>query len=279
MNEHALAIVSVVVVWWLSTGVVLRIVWLPRSTHRISLAIFSVAAVAAMYGLVWASNETSVGAAYLGFGCSLAVWAWHELSFLLGVISGPRKVPARPEASGWQRFRDATATVIHHEIALAATAIAVVGLTWGAPNQVATGTFLVLWIMRLSAKLNVFVGVRNLSEEFIPPHLRYLTSYFRRSSFSPLMFVSVFGASLALLPLASEALTADAGSLAVSGHTIVATMLAMAIIEHVFLALPLPDSVLWSWILDSRASKSSAPEPVRRPAADRLTPKPSGSPM
>ena len=35
--------------------------------------------------------------------------------------------------------------------------------------------------MRQSAKLNVFLGVRNLSEEFLPQHLHYLQSYFTRS--------------------------------------------------------------------------------------------------
>jgi putative photosynthetic complex assembly protein 2 len=42
------------------------------------------------------------------------------------------------------------------------------------PNQVGTGTFAVLWVMRISAKLNLFLGVRNLSEELLPPHLAYL---------------------------------------------------------------------------------------------------------
>ena len=30
--------------------------------------------------------------------------------------------------------------------------------------------------MRTSAKLNLFLGVRNLSEEFLPPHLAYLAA-------------------------------------------------------------------------------------------------------
>jgi len=251
MNHHAAAIASVVITWWLSTGVVLRIVWLPRSTHRWSVAVFSVLALAAGYGAVLASSSTTVGAAYLGFGCALAIWAWHELTFLLGMISGPRKLACRPGAVGWERFRDATATLIHHELALAITAIGLCALTWGAPNQVATWTFLVLWVMRLSAKLNVFVGVRNLSEEFIPPHLRYLTSYFRRASFSVLMLVSVSSASAALLPLIVAASSPDATGFAVVGHTLVATMLALAVVEHLFLALPIPDAALWRWILRS----------------------------
>ena len=36
------------------------------------------------------------------------------------------------------------------------------------PNQVATWTFALLWVMRLSAKFNLFLGVRNRGEEFGP---------------------------------------------------------------------------------------------------------------
>lgn len=259
MNDHVLAIGSVVVTWWLSTGVVLRVVWLPRSTHRYSMAIFSLLAVVALYGVLHASAEPTLGGAYLGFGSALVVWAWHELTFLLGMISGPRKTACPPEASGWPRFRYATLAVIHHEVALAVTALALVAMTWNAPNQVATWTFLVLWVMRLSAKLNVFVGVRNLSEEFIPLHLRYLTSYFRRGRLTPLMVVSVTCASLALLPLVDGSLAAGASRFSISGHTLVATMLGLAIVEHLFLALPLPDAALWRWILRSERSIVATP--------------------
>ena len=45
--------------------------------------------------------------------------------------------------------------------------------------------------MRESAKLNLFLGVRNLSEEFLPAHLAYLQSYFRRRSMNMLFPFSV----------------------------------------------------------------------------------------
>ncbi len=32
--------------------------------------------------------------------------------------------------------------------------------------------------MNLSARLNLFLGVRNLHAEFLPEHLRYLGSFF-----------------------------------------------------------------------------------------------------
>lgn len=259
LGEHALAIGSVILVWWLSTGVVLRLVWLPKKTHRISVAVFTVLAVVGLFGIIEVSQAETVGAAYVGFACALAVWAWHELTFLLGIVSGPRRVACWPEASGWVRFRDAAATVIHHEIALFATMAAIMAATWGEPNQVATWTFMVLWLMRLSAKLNVFVGVRNLSEEFIPPHLRYLTSYFRRARYSPLILVSVVLGSIAMIPLVDAALAPRASEFVACSHSLVATILALGLVEHVLLALPIPDAVLWRWVLRTDRSINQTP--------------------
>jgi putative photosynthetic complex assembly protein 2 len=56
--------------------------------------------------------------------------------------------------------------ILWHELGILAVGLVIVAITWNAPNQVGTGTFVVLWVMRTSAKLNLFLGVRNLSEEF-----------------------------------------------------------------------------------------------------------------
>ena len=135
--------------------------------------------------------------AYCAFTCALLVWGWHELSFLTGWITGPRKT----------RLPRGT----HRLAALRASRCArSCGTSWrivavGAghrrrhlgrsPTRWRTQTFLVLWVMRTSAKLNLFLGVRNLSEEFLPPHLSYLQSFFRRRPMNALLPFSVLGAS------------------------------------------------------------------------------------
>ena len=58
----------------------------------------------------------------------------------------------------------------------------VVAVTWGGANQVGTWTFLLLWWMHQSARLNVFLGVRNLNEEFLPDHLSFLRSFLNQRS-------------------------------------------------------------------------------------------------
>ena len=52
-------------------------------------------------------------------------------------------------------------------------------------------TFMPLWLMRTSAKLNVFLGGINLGEEFLPPHLRYLLSFMARRPMNVLMPLSL----------------------------------------------------------------------------------------
>jgi len=261
MTDPLLAALFVLVTWWVSTGAVLLMDGLPRSTFRFSVAGASVVAIGGAYGLLWSSRFTSRPAAYLAFGCALAVWAWHELTFLLGLVTGPRKLPCPADARGWRRFGYATAAVIHHELALAVTLAGVVAITWGAPNQVGTWTFLVLWVMRLSAKLNIFLGVRNLATEFIPAHLRYLLSYFRKARLNPLMPVSLLSSSAVVAYLLLSPGGGELSEFAVVGRTLVATLLALAVIEHLFLALPVPDALLWRWALRSGHGAATAPVP------------------
>lgn len=249
MSTPVWAALFVLLSWWASTGVILMMDGLPRSTFRFSVTIASVLGLLALYGLFWSSRLPSGPAAYLAFGCALMVWGWHELTFLLGLLTGPRKEPCPPNARGWQRFGYGTAALIHHEVALAVTLLLIIALTYGEPNQVGTGTFLVLWAMRLSAKLNVFLGVRNLTTEFIPEHLRYLLSYFRKARLNPLMPVSLLVASAVVVRLVGDVVAADATAFMRVGRTLVATILALAVLEHLFLALPLPDAMLWRWAL------------------------------
>jgi len=247
--DYAPPILFVVAVWWLSTAVVLRLVWLRPATHGVVLGVSGAFAVAAMVGAWWLADRTTVASAYLGFLCGLTVWGFHELTFLLGHVTGPHRRPCPPDARGWRRFALATATVIHHELALAATVAAFAALTWGAPNQIATGTFAVLWLMRLSAKLNIFLGVRNVSEDFVPQRIAHLLSYFRKASWNPLMPVSLIGAGTVVVLLARSASAAPDGSFAAVGLALVTTLLGLALLEHVFLALPVPDALLWRWVL------------------------------
>jgi hypothetical protein len=135
--------------WWFSTGAILWLDRLPRATYRFSLIGASVIALGGVFGLIASMGDATPKGALIAFTCALAVWGWHELSFLTGLITGPRSLACPPGAAGWRRFKLAASTLIYHEVALALTAVAMAAITWGHPNQVGTWTFLVLFACRL----------------------------------------------------------------------------------------------------------------------------------
>jgi putative photosynthetic complex assembly protein 2 len=271
MAEHGLPALYAVFVWWFATGLILHLDGLRPETFRWSMAGATAVLAAASWGLAASAADPSAGGAYLAFTCALLVWGWVEMSFLTGWLTGPRKTPCEPGISGWPRFLAAAAAVLWHELAILAAAALVVSLTWGGPNQVGTWTFLILWTMRLSAKLNVFLGVRNLAESFLPAHLGYLRSFFRRRPLNGLFPFSVIGSTVACAMLFRTAFAPAADTFGAVGFSLLGTLMALAVLEHWFMVLPLPFEALWRWGLRSReAALAAAAIPARaRPGGRR----------
>lgn len=268
MAELAPPALFALLVWWLSTAGILYVNGLSPWTHRWSVSLASVLAVLAIWGIVSLSTVQTPVAAYLSFIFALVVWGWHEMTFLLGLITGPVRTPLPPRVNGTRRFWLATGSVIYHELALAMTLAVIAGVTWGQANQVALWTFVVLWVMRLSAKFNLYLGVRNFTHELIPAHMRYLGTYFGSKNGNPLMPASVLGGTGVLVWLASVALAARESPFEATGTMLVATLLALALIEHLFLAFPVKDKVLWQWALDDPPANDAPAEPARPRAAN-----------
>lgn len=275
MLAHAsFAIVFVLAAWWMSTGIVLKAVWLAEPRSKRVLLVSSVLGVVALLALMLLARRATLYGAYASFVSALVVWAWHELTFLGGQITGPRKLPCPEGLRGARRFWMATLVVIHHELALALTFIVIAAVTWKQPNQVGTLTFAVLWIMRLSAKLNVFLGVRNMSEAFVPKHLVYILSYFRRTkSMNALMPLSLLLGTVAAARLGIEASAADDAFLRVS-LTLLSSIVALAVFEHACLVLPVSiDTVAWRWLIQQRQGASPGREDLdKKRTRDRQAP-------
>ena len=251
MFELIVPLLFAIFVWWFSTGVVLLLNGMPRTTFRWSVLISSVLAVTALYGLSHTAATLSVVNAYCAFTCALLVWGWHELTFLTGWLTGPRK-QACTAANGWPRFSQAVAAILWHELAILASGLLLAAITWKSANQVGLWTFLVLWVMRTSAKLNLFFGVRNLSEEFLPAHLTYMASYFRRRTMNVFLPFSIVISAAALVLIAKAAMNIDTSTANTVGLILVGSMLAMAILEHFLLVLPLSSTALWRWAMRHR---------------------------
>ena len=262
MLSVAIPVLFAVFVWWFSTGLILVLDGLPRRTFRWSLVISSALAGTAFLALVHTAGKTTPADAYCAFTCALLVWGWHELAFLTGWITGPRKTASPPGVGAFTRFVHAVQAILWHEIAIITVGVAIIAVTWGEPNQTGTWTYLVLWIMRTSAKLNLFLGVRNLSEEFLPEHLKYLVSFFRRRSMNLLFPVTVTVPTIVAALMVQAALAPDATPAQHAGLLLVATMLGMAVIEHWMMVLPLPVAALWRWALRAREPRGPGDPPA-----------------
>ncbi|MBP6676555.1 MAG: DUF3623 domain-containing protein, partial [Vitreoscilla sp.] len=198
------------------------------------------------------------------------------VAFLLGVVTGPRRTACPPGARGWRRFELALQAVLHHELALIVLAVAVAACVGDGSNRVGLWTYLALWAMRQSAKLNVFLGVRNLGESFLPAHLAYLATYFQRRPMNVLFPVSVTVATTAAVAVWWQLLAGGSHAHHTAGLALVGTLLALGALEHWLLVLPLPTEALWRWGLRSHKADPDLPEPgvlpVPSPAAGAVSP-------
>ena len=97
-------------------------------------------------------------------------------------------------------------------MALIASLVTIAALTGDAPNPFALWTFVVLFFARISAKLNVYLGVPNINVEFLPAPVRHLASHFRISPMNAFFPVGVTAIILALGCWLERALAQDPGS-------------------------------------------------------------------
>ena len=273
MTEFALPLLFATVLWFVATGFVLWLDKLPSHTWPVSITLASVASGFAMGGIIATAEETSAWAAYVAFACALVLWGWHELSFLMGFVTGPNRNPCPPDARGWRRFRLAASTLIYHEVAMFVCLLVMAAATWGKPNQTATLTFLLLFVMRLSAKFNIFAGVPHLSTEMMPDHMRYLASYFRIAPPRWFFILSVSGIAVLAAWLADLALSSRGG--VATGYALAFALVALAFLEHGFLVVPWQDTAIFRWAMPEQARQrlqKSANETVTMSAQTDTTP-------
>ncbi|MEE4537457.1 MAG: putative photosynthetic complex assembly protein PuhE [Erythrobacter sp.] len=262
-HGHIVPFIVTVVIWFIATGLVAFSVSNgverdARARFRRNVAVGGVAGIAGLVAILFASATVSVAAVYIAFVGALLVWGWHEIGFLTGAAAGPRRIACDPGARGIDRFTQASATVIHHEIALALTALMLISLSWNAPNQIGATVFVLMFALRLSSKINLFVGVPNTTTEMLPVHLDYLKSYFGRNRMTWLLAFSI-AAILSLAGwFASLAMTAPAGSPEMVGASLLTALCLLGALEHLFLALPFRDGMLWGWAFKRAAKEGGA---------------------
>ncbi len=236
------AIVFVVVLWGVSTGIIFYLDSLSLRTFPWSMAGATLVLAACGFAIWQFRNETSTLAIAASFAAGLLAWGWTEMALYMGYVTGPRKSRCAEGCSGIHHFGHAVAANLWHEI----TVISFASVIWLSANQTATWCFVMLWLMHLSARLNVFLGARNVSVDFVPDHMDVLKSFLRQRKMNPLfpfscIALGVLTVYLAMLPQTFEV-------------TMATTLAAIGLLEHILLMLPLPTEKLWTWTLSKKAA-------------------------
>ncbi|GFE64643.1 putative photosynthetic complex assembly protein PuhE [Litoreibacter roseus] len=265
-----IAALSALFLWWFSTGAILIAVRVAEKKERhtkMTLGLFPLlligfAGIAATTGEGRVTSSlfplsdvflSDTAAVYISFLSALAIWGWIELAFLTGLITGPNTNICPKHIPEWERFIRAWGTVAYHEMLLTAALLAVAYLTFGADNTVGFWTFAVLYFARISAKLNLFLGVREINTEFLPRRLAHLPSHFRHGRINWLFPVSVTVLTFATACWLERIYSSITGA-EVAGFALLSALTALALFEHWMMVLPLPDEKLWRWMLPEKTT-------------------------
>lgn len=245
--------------WWFFTGIILLMVRRADraggTAHSANVALTVPLFALGVAGLVVSGNALNVMNVYIGFLSVLLVWGWIELAFLSGVVMGPERRPCPEGLKGWARFVRAWHTLSYHEITLLSGLLIVTVTTAGAENTFGFWTYLILFVARISAKLNLFFGVPCINTEFVPKPLEHLKSYFRQGNVTIAFVLGITFLSFATACFAERLFTAETTQMQV-GFALLLALSALATLEHWLMVIPLPDAKLWRWMLPALPSTS-----------------------
>ncbi len=282
MTEFALPATYVLFVWWFSTGAILYLNNLPQYTYKWSFLGVTCVLGGSLYGLYVTSHSDTIASAYWSFTFGLLAWAWTQFTFFAGLITGPRTTACPSTCKGPRHFWHAVETSMYHEISAALLGVAICFTTMTGKNHVGSWTYTIIWLMHSSAKINAVLGVRNLNDHFFPDHLRYLSGFLKKRSMNLLFPVSITVSTVAAAVLWHKAIEIQHDRFELLAYTFYIVILALGILEHWFLVLPIPAEALWNWSV--KASKALTgpefeeieiaearhPAPVHVPAYEKL---------
>ena len=246
--------------WWFATGLILLVIRRADRTggNAYNRAVFLSVPVLALgvAGVILSGSDAGITGLFKGFLGALAIWGWIELAFLSGVITGPERSDCPVGTTGPDRFWRAWDALAHHEILLLAGLAFVVIATSGTENTIAMWTYAILFFARISAKLNLFFGVPRINFEFLPVPLQHLRSHMTRGPITAFFPLSVTVLTFAVGCFAQLLITAETQMLA-TGYALLTSLSALALLEHWFMVIPLPDAKLWRWMLPDHAQKTT----------------------
>ena len=250
---------AAVFLWWFSTGILLwRVRYADNAGHdaHFRSVVYGLPMLfAGVVGLHLSLSDTTMRGVYFAFLSALGIWGWIELTFLSGAITGPNTLPCPTNAPLWRRFKLALGTVAYHE-ALLVTALILIGYaSYGMPNHFTFLSFAVLFFARVSAKLNLFLGVPRINVEFLPKPLAHLPSHFRYAKMNGFFPIAVTVLTFAAGCWMERAISAQTDARQI-GFVLLSALTLLALLEHWFMVLPLPDQKLWRWMMPTQKTKT-----------------------
>ena len=150
-------------------------------------------------------------------------------------------------------------TIVWHEAALISTLVCLGLATLHATNPFAFGTFGLLFVARISAKLNLFLGVPRINTLFLPKLLSHLASHFRHGRITAFFPLSVSALTVFSALLLERATNAEHPGMSV-GYSLLTCLCLLALLEHWFMVLPLPDEKLRRWMMPDLHKAATKPQ-------------------
>ena len=102
------AALTAVFIWWFLTGLLLFIVKKVDQINENAHHVITIILIPILLGgclLYWNTLfSVSLASVYCSFFGSLLIWAWFELAFLTGFVTGPIKKPCPPNMPNKTRF-------------------------------------------------------------------------------------------------------------------------------------------------------------------------------
>lgn len=245
-----LPVLYTVFLWWFTTGLIMAVYKSPQRIIRLWFLGATVALVVACFGIFATRHGTTPRDVYLSVTCGIVIWGWQVAGYYLGFVTGPTP-PQKLPRQGWKlslrtRLRVALFSGIYHEVVALAFAVLLLALTWGTPNAWGAWIYVALWVMHSSAKVNVFFGVRNFRIDLLPSQFQHLDGLLNKQTSNAFFPFSVLLASSVALLLVYQGIIPDATPSQTVGFLLIGTMIALGVLEHWLLVLPLP-AVISGW--------------------------------
>ena len=261
MEIQILAIIFTIFIWWFSTGIILyairRVDYSSKISHKAFTFYCTPLLLIGMVGFIWTLNGSSTLDIYLSFVSSLFIWGWFEIAFLSGVITGKNKKKCDNKTMGWERFNLAWNTINYSELSLLVVTVIMYFLVKDSLNFFGFLTFVTLYLARVSAKINFFVGVPYINFEFFPKPIAHMKSFFK---IKPPSFFWIISAAIMLYLVilwGQNAFNENFDQHIKIGFLLISSLTFLALFEHLCMVIPLTETRLWLWMLPKKSKNEN----------------------